>query len=277
MTSMTRRIGRMGAMLALTVALVPFGGRAALQAQQKDIVDTAVAAGSFKTLAAALKAAGLVDTLKGKGPFTVFAPTDEAFAKLPPGTLESLLKPENKQKLTEILTYHVVPGSVMAADVAKMQSAKTVNGKSVTIKADGWQRDDRRRQGREDRHRGVERRHSRHRQRHPAEVVVRPRHRGQSPVTVPGRTTGRPRSWRFPLVIPDADFCRRPPPPTSRRAVSLTRQVTANPLLIASGGPPADLPRMVRDRLRRDPERRLTTTTPTPKMTIFGTVRDLHP
>ncbi len=135
MTSMTRRIGRMGAMLALTVALVPLGGRAALQAQQKDIVDTAVAAGSFKTLAAALKAAGLVDTLKGKGPFTVFAPTDEAFAKLPPGTLESLLKPENKQKLTEILTYHVVPGSVMAADVAKMQSAKTVNGKSVAIKA----------------------------------------------------------------------------------------------------------------------------------------------
>jgi len=135
MTSMTRRIGRMGAMLALTAALVPLGGRAALQAQQKDIVDTAVAAGSFKTLAAALKAAGLVDTLKGKGPFTVFAPTDEAFAKLPPGTLESLLKPENKQKLTEILTYHVVPGSVMAADVAKMQSAKTVNGKSVTIKA----------------------------------------------------------------------------------------------------------------------------------------------
>jgi uncharacterized surface protein with fasciclin (FAS1) repeats len=137
MTSMTRRIGRMGAMLALTAALVSLGGRAALQAQQKDIVDTAVAAGSFKTLAAALKAAGLVDTLKGKGPFTVFAPTDEAFAKLPPGTLEDLLKPENKQKLTEILTYHVVPGSVMAADVAKMQGAKTVNGKSVTIKAAG--------------------------------------------------------------------------------------------------------------------------------------------
>jgi uncharacterized surface protein with fasciclin (FAS1) repeats len=133
-TSMTRRIGRMGAMLALTAALVSLGGRAA-QAQPKDIVDTAVAAGSFKTLAAALKAAGLVDTLKGKGPFTVFAPTDEAFAKLPAGTLESLLKPENKQKLTEILTYHVVPGSVMAADVVKLQSAKTVNGKSVTIKA----------------------------------------------------------------------------------------------------------------------------------------------
>src|SRR5881628_2956496 len=85
------------------------------RAADKDIVDTAVAAGSFKTLAAALKAAGLVDTLKGAGPFTVFAPTDEAFAKLPAGTVENLLKPENKAKLTAILTYHVVPGNVMAA------------------------------------------------------------------------------------------------------------------------------------------------------------------
>src|SRR5579871_861482 len=84
-------------------------------APDKDIVETAVAAGSFKTLTAALQAAGLVDTLKGSGPFTVFAPTDEAFAKLPPGTVENLLKPENKDKLTAVLTYHVVPGKVLAA------------------------------------------------------------------------------------------------------------------------------------------------------------------
>jgi len=97
-----------------------------------DIVDTAVKAGSFKTLAAALKAAGLVDTLKGKGPFTVFAPTDEAFAKLPAGTVETLLKPENKDKLVAILTYHVVSGKVMAADVKTMK-AKTVNGQSLDV------------------------------------------------------------------------------------------------------------------------------------------------
>ena len=102
----------------------------------KDIVDTAVAAGSFKTLAAALQAAGLVDTLKSKGPFTVFAPTDEAFAKLPPGTVEDLLKPENKEKLVSILTYHVVPGKVLASQVVKMNSAKTVNGQSLTIKVE---------------------------------------------------------------------------------------------------------------------------------------------
>jgi uncharacterized surface protein with fasciclin (FAS1) repeats len=99
---------------------------------KKDIVDTAVAAGSFKTLAAALEAAGLVETLKGPGPFTVFAPTDAAFAKLPAGTVEGLLK--DKPKLTAILTYHVVPGKVEAADVVKLDSAKTVNGQSVTIK-----------------------------------------------------------------------------------------------------------------------------------------------
>lgn len=100
-----------------------------------DIVDTAVAAGSFNTLAAALKAAGLVDTLKGEGPFTVFAPTDEAFAKLPAGTIEMLLKPENKDKLVKILTYHVVSGKVVAADVVKLKGAKTVQGQSVKIKA----------------------------------------------------------------------------------------------------------------------------------------------
>ena len=98
-----------------------------------DIVDTAVAA-KFNTLVAAVKAAGLVDTLKGPGPFTVFAPTDEAFAKLPAGTVEDLLKPENKDKLTAILTYHVVPGKVTAAQVMKLNSAKTVQGDTVAIK-----------------------------------------------------------------------------------------------------------------------------------------------
>ena len=109
----------------------------AVSAQGKDIVDTAVAAGQFKTLAAALGAAGLVDTLKGQGPFTVFAPTDEAFAKLPKGTVEELLKPENKAKLIAILTYHVVPGKVMAADVVKVKSAKTVQGGSIKVNAAG--------------------------------------------------------------------------------------------------------------------------------------------
>ena len=97
-----------------------------------DIVDTAVAAGSFKTLATALQAAGLVETLKGPGPFTVFAPTDEAFAKLPAGTVEALL--QDKQRLTAVLTYHVVPGRVMASDVVKLKSAKTVQGGSLAIK-----------------------------------------------------------------------------------------------------------------------------------------------
>ena len=99
---------------------------AAVQAQDtnKDIVDTAVAAGSFQTLAKALQAADLVETLKGKGPYTVFAPTDEAFGKLPAGTLNDLLKPENKQKLQRILSYHVVPGRVSSADVVKLHTAK---------------------------------------------------------------------------------------------------------------------------------------------------------
>jgi uncharacterized surface protein with fasciclin (FAS1) repeats len=107
------------------------------QPKSQDIVDTAVAAGSFKTLVAALKAAGLVDTLKGKGPFTVFAPSDDAFAKLPPGTVDELLKPENKQKLIAILTYHVVAGKVTAAQAMKLSSAKTVNGQSLAISTDG--------------------------------------------------------------------------------------------------------------------------------------------
>jgi transforming growth factor-beta-induced protein len=102
----------------------------------KDIVDTAVADGRFTTLVAAVGAAGLVDTLKGEGPFTVFAPTDDAFAALPAGTVDELLKPENKQKLTDILLYHVVSGSVMAADVTALTSATTVLGKDVAVKVD---------------------------------------------------------------------------------------------------------------------------------------------
>ncbi len=106
-------------------------------AADKDIVDTAVAAGSFKTLAAALGAADLVGALKGPGPFTVFAPTDAAFAKLPAGTVEGLLKPENKAKLAAILTYHVVSGKVMASDVVKVKGAVTLNGQRIDVKVDG--------------------------------------------------------------------------------------------------------------------------------------------
>ena len=140
-----------GSLVAAALAVTPvvgwhLGGVVALagdnyaggaKSASKDVVDTAVAAGKFNTLAAALEAAGLVETLKGSGPFTVFAPTDEAFAKLPAGTVESLLKPENKQKLTAVLTYHVVPGKALAKDVAGMSSAKTVNGKAVSLKTDG--------------------------------------------------------------------------------------------------------------------------------------------
>lgn len=104
--------------------------------KKSDIVDTAVAAGDFTTLAAALQAGGLVDTLKGDGPFTVFAPTDAAFAKLPEGTIEMLLMPENKDKLVEILTYHVVPGKVKAADVVTLSSAATANGSDVSIRVE---------------------------------------------------------------------------------------------------------------------------------------------
>jgi uncharacterized surface protein with fasciclin (FAS1) repeats len=109
----------------------------AVSAFAGDIVDTAASAGSFNTLVAAVKAAGLVDTLKGSGPFTVFAPTDEAFAKLPAGTVENLLKPENKAQLVSILTYHVVSGKVMAADVVKLKSAPTVQGQSVKVAVKG--------------------------------------------------------------------------------------------------------------------------------------------
>lgn len=116
----------------LIASLIAFG--ALSSAQAKDIVDTAVAAGSFKTLATALQAAGLVDTLKGKGPFTVFAPTDEAFAKVPKADLDALLK--DKAKLTAVLTYHVVPGKVMAADV-KAGKVKTVQGSELTVSTMG--------------------------------------------------------------------------------------------------------------------------------------------
>ena len=142
------------------------------QAYAADIVDTAVAAGNFKTLVAAVQAAGLVDTLKGAGPFTVFAPTDEAFAKLPAGTVDDLLKPENKDKLVAILTYHVVPGKVMAADVTgKETMAKSVQGWRDHRQRHG-RRDGRRRQGRPGRHRGRQWRHPRHRRGDHAENVT---------------------------------------------------------------------------------------------------------
>src|SRR3954451_24235111 len=120
----------LASMLVLSVSL--FAADKSSMAK-KDIVDTAVAAGQFNTLAKALQAAGLVDTLKGPGPFTVFAPTDEAFAKLAAGAVEDLLKPENKEKLLKILTYHVVPGEVKAAQVVKLDQAKTAEGQAVKI------------------------------------------------------------------------------------------------------------------------------------------------
>jgi uncharacterized surface protein with fasciclin (FAS1) repeats len=133
MKSLTKTLW-VGAVMALVVTS-SFHASVKAQAATADIVDTAVAAGSFKTLAAALQAAGLVATLKGEGPFTVFAPTDAAFAKLPAGTVDDLLKPANKAKLVAILTYHVVPGKVMAAQAATLTSAKTVNSASLTIRA----------------------------------------------------------------------------------------------------------------------------------------------
>lgn len=115
----------------LSFAAVSIGSLSA--SEKKDIVDTAIAAGSFKTLAAALTAAGLVETLKGEGPFTVFAPTDEAFAKLPAGTVESLLKPENKDKLKDILTYHVVAGNVASDAAMKLSTATALNKKAIKL------------------------------------------------------------------------------------------------------------------------------------------------
>lgn len=117
-------------------SMVSLATAATAQAETTDIVDTAIAAGTFTTLVTAVRAAGLVDTLKGVGPFTVFAPTDEAFAKLPKGTVEDLLKPENKAKLAKILTYHVTAGKVMAADIAgKQTDVKSVEGSTFAVDA----------------------------------------------------------------------------------------------------------------------------------------------
>jgi uncharacterized surface protein with fasciclin (FAS1) repeats len=124
-------------MTVLLAVVLMFSGPAFSASHSKDIVDTAIDAGSFNTLVAAVQAADLVDTLKSEGPFTVFAPTDDAFAKLPAGTVEDLLKPENKEKLQAILLYHVVPGKVTAADVVKLTSAKTANEMDLTIMVDG--------------------------------------------------------------------------------------------------------------------------------------------
>jgi uncharacterized surface protein with fasciclin (FAS1) repeats len=139
---MTKVISRFALSLAAIFAL---SGTAAAQymaskssgESEKDIVETAVAAGSFQTLVAAVKAAGLVETLQGEGPFTVFAPTDDAFAKLPEGTVESLLKPENRDKLVAILTYHVVPGRLVASDVVGSSYLKTVQGQKIKVSLKG--------------------------------------------------------------------------------------------------------------------------------------------
>ncbi len=122
-------------LMLMVVAVLVFGSVQAFSGSKdsKDIVDTAVEAGSFTTLVAAVQAAGLEETLRGDGPFTVFAPTDEAFAALAEGTVENLLKPENKEQLVAILTYHVVPGKVTSADVVKVKEAKSVNGKGIPI------------------------------------------------------------------------------------------------------------------------------------------------
>lgn len=142
--SLSSRLPRLALALALGLAapLAIAGQPGAAEAPsaaraQADIVDTAIAAGQFTTLAAALQAAGLVDTLRGEGPFTVFAPTDAAFAALPAGTLDSLLEPENRDRLVAILTYHVVPGRYPAARVAGLDQATTVQGGRVDIAASG--------------------------------------------------------------------------------------------------------------------------------------------
>ncbi len=133
-----KKLIALGSMLSLIAILMVFPASARVagnSVETNDLVDTAVAAGQFKTLAAALEAAGLIDALKGNGPFTVFAPTDEAFAKLPAGTVETLLKPENKEKLKAILLYHVVPGNVTADQVTKLNggSVKTLQGSSIKV------------------------------------------------------------------------------------------------------------------------------------------------
>lgn len=129
------------AVVSLTIAslflITPASAGHHNKSHKADIVDTAASSNNFSTLLAAVKAAGLVDTLKGNGPYTVFAPTNDAFAKLPNGTVENLLKPENRRTLVEILTYHVVPGKVLAKDVVKLNKAKTVQGDSIVINVVG--------------------------------------------------------------------------------------------------------------------------------------------
>ncbi len=125
---------RTSSLALLAAASLAAGPASAADSPRKDIVTTALEAGSFETLAAALKAAGLVETLQGKGPFTVFAPTDEAFSRLPQGTLETLLKPENKNQLIAVLLYHVVPGNVSAAEIMQRPAAATANGQRVDFK-----------------------------------------------------------------------------------------------------------------------------------------------
>jgi uncharacterized surface protein with fasciclin (FAS1) repeats len=138
MINVRNTIIRLTAASCVAAALIATTANAAHHEQAKaDIVDTAVAAGDFTTLAAALQAGDLVGTLKSEGPFTVFAPTDAAFAKLPAGTVENLLKPENKDQLVAILTYHVVPGEVKAAQVVGLSSARTVNGKDLAVRVEG--------------------------------------------------------------------------------------------------------------------------------------------
>ena len=126
---------RLKSLFFITLTVLAFGAVQAFSGsdKEKDIVDTAVDAGSFTTLVAAVQAAGLEETLRGEGPYTVFAPTDEAFAALPDGTVEMLLLPENKEKLIAILTYHVVPGKVTSADVVKVKEAQSLNGKGIPI------------------------------------------------------------------------------------------------------------------------------------------------
>jgi uncharacterized surface protein with fasciclin (FAS1) repeats len=128
-----RNIFTAAAAITLLGSASPIFAQSYMQESKPDIVEIAASAGSFNTLVAAVKAAGLVETLQGEGPFTVFAPTDEAFAKLPEGTVEELLKPQNKEKLQAILTYHVVPGRVMAKDVVGISSAETVQGQSLNV------------------------------------------------------------------------------------------------------------------------------------------------
>ncbi len=134
---MTLRVAKFALAAAAVALLAGSVGARAAEMHRADIVETAKTAGQFNTLVTAIDAAGLAETLKGPGPYTVFAPTDAAFAKLPAGTVESLLKPENKEELTAILTYHVVPGTVMAADAMKLSEAETVNGKMLRIGQDG--------------------------------------------------------------------------------------------------------------------------------------------